>query len=458
VTLRRVPTALAALVASLALVSQPAGAGGATPRRQLWDDRLETASNAEALVVSPSGTQLFVTGGGAIFPGGLTTTAYEASTGTRQWSVTSQGNDVAADIGVSPDGGSVFVTGQSGISNSDFLTIAYDAATGAEVWEARYDNKHLDYPKRLVVSPDGSKVFVLGAVYGARREDFALVSYDATTGDELWSWTFSTKGEREDISTSLGVSPDGSMVFVAGFSPGADDVHDFLTVALDASAGQPTWLARYHDPALQEAQAFSLAVSPSGGQVFVTGCASNTYAIGSCLGAPDYLTVAYDSATGTRQWAVTYDGPVQGDDVARSVGVRPDGGLVYVTGYSDQLATTDYVTIAYDASTGTQVWFDAYDGPTYRAEASCCLAVSGDGSRVVITGSSTGFGTTTWSTVGYVAATGRRLWTASYRGFKNYNYPADVAITEDGAIAFVAGQITDAIPGSYEWAVVAYQS
>jgi PQQ-like domain len=452
--------ALTALVASVVLVG-PSGPAGAAPRRQLWDDRLDTSVDAKALVVSPDGTRVFVTGVTSIFTGAIETVAYDASTGARQWDVTNNArSDVPVAIGVSPDGASVFVVGESSHGGDyDFLTIAYDAATGTESWEARYDNGGGDFPKSLVVSSDGARVSVLGSVLGpgVNQGSFAVVSYDATTGTQLWESVIQSTG-LGDAPFSLGVSPDGGTLFAAGYNQATATITNFLVVALDATTGQTTWLSRYHDRVLRQDQAFSLAVSSTGAQVFVTGCASDEFGYGACASTPDYLTVAYDAVTGARQWAVLYNGPIDGVDVARAIGVRPSGDLVYVTGYSDQLATTDAVTIAYDASTGSQVWLDAYDGPTNRSDAGCCLAVSADGSRLVVTGSSSGFGSETWSTVGYAAGTGHRVWTASYRGFKYYNYPEGVGVTADGAKAFVAGQITDAVPGSYEWAVVAYQS
>ena len=169
------------------------------------------------------------------------------------------------------------------------------------------------------------------------------------------------------------------------------------------------------------------------------------------------VPLAYDSATGSRQWVRTYNGPVNGVDVASSVGVSADGLLVFVTGDSDQLATTDYVTIAYEASAGNERWFAAYDGPTNRVEGSCCMAVSPNRARIVVTGWSSGFGTTEWATVAYDPATGRRLWSATYRGFKYYNYPAAIGTNTSGKLAFIAGQITANTKTGYEWAVVAYR-
>jgi hypothetical protein len=47
---------------------------------------------------------------------------------------------------------------------------------------------------------------------------------------------------------ALGVSPDGTTVFVSGTSIGRDGSFDYATVAYDASTGHGLWLARYNGP------------------------------------------------------------------------------------------------------------------------------------------------------------------------------------------------------------------
>ena len=53
---------------------------------------------------------------------------------------------------------------------------------------------------------------------------------------------------------------------------------------------------------------------------------------------------------GARLWVRRYNGPgnsMGNDDVARSVAVSPDGSAVYVTGYSQGTISDEYATIAY---------------------------------------------------------------------------------------------------------------
>ncbi len=108
------------------------------------------------------------------------------------------GYDTAQAAVVSPDGGLVYVTGYrgNGHQTGDYLTIAFDAATGKRVWQRAYDGpQHLqDFPAAIGVSPNGSTVFVTGTSAGAANEDVATVAYDALTGTLLWATRFDGRG------------------------------------------------------------------------------------------------------------------------------------------------------------------------------------------------------------------------------------------------------------------------
>jgi hypothetical protein len=170
------------------------------------------------------------------------------------------------------------------------------------------------------------------------------VAYDATSGDELWATRYQgpTSGlVSGDAARALGVSPDGSEVFVTGGSAGSTSSSDYVTVAYDAPTGGELWARRYDGPRNDDDRATGLGVSPDGSDVIVTG-----YSSGSGTGY-DYATVAYDAAAGTRLWGARYDGPAHGRDFASAVGVNPVGSDVFVTGSSNGSTSYDYATAAY---------------------------------------------------------------------------------------------------------------
>src|SRR5205814_2052507 len=93
--------------------------------------------------------------------------------------------------------------------------------------------------------------------------------------------------------------------------------------ATHAAAGPGTrlWLSRFSSGQGTSDAPASMAVSPGGRRVFVTG-----FSVGTAPGDfGDYATVAYDAQTGARLWARRYNGPGKGTDLATSVAVSPSG-------------------------------------------------------------------------------------------------------------------------------------
>jgi WD40 repeat protein len=329
---------------------------------------------------------------------------------------------------VSPHGTKVYATGWSGgINPRDYGTVAYDAATGDELWVSRYPDtgvfSNLAYA--IGVSPDGSKVFVTGEAVGPVDYDYATVAYDAATGGELWVARYDSMTGVE-AAYSLAVSPDGTEVFVTGWSAGSSTV-DYATVAYDTASGTQQWVARYSKPGSSNT-AYAVGVSPDGTRVFVTGT-SNT------SGSEDYATIAYDAATGVSLWLRRYNSG--GGDQAYSLGMSPDGTKVFVTGWSG--GGLGLATIAYDAETGARQWLrraTGSSGSVYPSPPS--LGVSPDGTRVVVAGTGQGF-SYDYLAVAYDTTTGNRLWKTQF-GRKMWNeYAYSLGISPDGATVFVTG-------------------
>jgi hypothetical protein len=163
-------------------------------------------------------------------------------------------------------------------------------------------------------------------------------------GEQLWVHLYNGPGNN-DSAHALGVSPDGSTVFVTGSSvDGSTGFSDYATVAYDASTGAGLWVRRYNGPANENDAAYALTVSPDGSKVFVTGDS------GPVL-AEDYATVAYDASTGQRLWVRRYNGPGNGRDLATALGVSSDGSAVFVTGTTvGSKGFYEYATVAYSTT------------------------------------------------------------------------------------------------------------
>jgi DNA-binding beta-propeller fold protein YncE len=319
-----------------------------------------------------------------------------ASSGARLWVKRYDGGnstDDARSVAVSSDGKAVFVTGSSigTTSFEDYATVGYNAATGAQLWASRYngpDNGD-DEASSVVVSPDGKTVFVTGYSFGttAGEVDYATVAYNAATGAQLWVKRYgAAQGNRG--ASSVAASPDGKTVFVTGSHyTGGTTNYDYATVAYNAATGAQLWVKRYTGPGSGDDQAYSVAVSPDGTAVFVTG-----YSSGTTAGDVDYATVGYNAATGAQLWVKRYAGLSKGGSgtQAYSVAVSPSGTTVYVTGESGNDSV--YATVAYSAATGAQQWVRTYTGNGPSGSAAQAVAVSPATGTVFVTGFSSGSG------------------------------------------------------------------
>ena len=448
-----------AALATLVLTGAHAAAG---PRPVPNND------GAFASAASGDGTRVFVTGysdGDETTGFDYATVAYDAASGTKRWVQRYDGpghdDDNGTSVAVSRDGTTVVATGASfggTTTDMDYATLAYDAKSGAQLWSARYDGpaNSRDVARSVVIGEDGTRVFVTGWSFGSKtsRFDYATVAYDVATGAQLWAARYDGPANKRDEADSLAVSRDGTKVFVTGTSFGGNAAReDYATVAYDASTGAQLWVTRYDGPMTGKDSSSSLALSGDGTKVIVTGTS-----FGGVTTRRDYATVAYDVLTGAELWAARYDGPAD-EDFGYSVSASRDGTKVFVTGESESdYDDGDYATVAYDAATGAQRWVARYDSPSNDYDLGYSLAVSGDATKVFVTGESWGEYASGYSTVAYDAATGNELWAARYKG------PGDeddsvwsLALSGDGTKVFVTGESYGG-PTGWDYATVAYNA
>lgn len=448
VVIRRLSLLLLAIASlTTGLPVEPSSARQAAPGDERWvtsyDSPVHKGDGAWAVAINPDGTKVFVTGSSeedARFYSDLLTIAYDAATGKGIWTKRygRKGvEDFGLDIAVSPDGATVFVTGYSvGLqSYSDYATIAYQAATGTQLWARRYDDPDGGYDSVFDLAVSPDGATVV--VTGTGNGDYATVAYDAVTGAELWVTRYSGQDARTDNAFALDVSPDGRRVFVTGESYTSDDTTaDFATISYEAATGTELWVKTYGGPA--EDTAWDVQVGPDGTKVFVTG-QSPRYS------SDDYATVAYDASRGAQIWQRRYNGPADGYDQARALAVSPDGTRVIVTGqsYGTGLENDDYATVAYDAATGSAIWHRRYDGPGSDDDVPYAIGVSPDGTEVYVTGQGDGgylYGYGNYLTIAYDLATGRTRWIRAVHGQLNGSDGAtDLAVSPDGAVLFVTG-------------------
>lgn len=390
---------------------------------QLWVARYDGPSHATdvaaAVVVSADGNRVFVTGWSAT-PSGKSdyvTIAYRATDGGEIWNSThaTPQDSQAKALVLSGDGQRLYVTGWSALAihstiavpDYDYGTVAYDTATGQELWRARYQGPAAFWDTAYaivagaVTQPDGSRreqVFVTGRSNGQstanNHADYLTAAYDGLTGAAVWSTRYNGPGNDRDVAYGVGVSPDGTSVFVTGESIGSGTSSDYATLSYDSLSGAQRWVTRYERPDLD--LSLGLAVSPGGDRVAVTGFSVNPVA---GVGVPpirDAATIVYNAETGAEVWAARHSEP---DGAAASqLQFSRDGRHLYVAGLENgnvvavgggpvggQVGHAPALTIAYDAVAGTEVWATHYNGPG-GDEGNSAIEVSSDGAHVFVAG------------------------------------------------------------------------
>jgi hypothetical protein len=176
----------------------------------------------------------------------------------------------------------------------------------------------------------------------------------------------------------------------------------------------------------------------------------NIFVIGSSNNGTnsDYVTIKYSGA-GVALWTNRYNGPMDGNDSALALGVDGNGN-VFVTGYSWNGISYDYVTVGY-SNTGIGLWTNRYEGrPT-------ALAMDPSG-NVLVTGVSRGSGgSIDYATVSY-SNLGLPLWTNTYNGPANLDdYAQGIAVDHNGNV-FVTGYSVNTNPFNIAYATIAYSN
>lgn len=374
--------------------------------------------------------------------------------GAQLWAARyNNGIDTASAISVSPDSRRVFVTGTTApfADRRSIVTISYNAANGAKRWTALYvpAGHYNASASSISVSPDGSRVFVTGTSTwirnGQRGSDLATVAYNAGTGQRLWRTVYSP-GRGYANARALAVSRDGKTVFIAGAAPGGRSGLDYVTVAYNAASGARRWIARYTGPGQRPDEPVALTVGPNGSRLFVTGTSK-----GATTGS-DYATVAYNATTGARLWVRRYDGSAHGADIARGMTIGPAGGKIFVTGQSARTTGTAYATVAYNAVTGARLWVQRRQGTAYA------IAVNRTGGLVFVTGQvSVSSWVHPYGTVAYRATTGQPVWTTRFTPPTNtmgyaFGIGTSIGVGPSGSTVYVTG------PSNLDYGTVAYRA
>ncbi len=172
-------------------------------------------------------------------------------------------------------------------------------------------------------------------------------------GTQLWN----AVGDQihQGSATAMVTSRGGDVVFITGKIIGTPTVGEMLTIAYNASTGTKLWARRYINPDGFESGPSAMAISPDGSVLFITGFGERQ------TSGDAFTTVAYNASTGKQLWTALFNGPSNLTDDANAITVAPDGQTVYVSGDGTETTlNTECETVAYNAATGTQAWARSY--------------------------------------------------------------------------------------------------
>lgn len=410
----------------------------ATDASRIWVSRFSKAGEATIPAgVATDGVLTYVTGSIGSTSADFLTVAYRSDTGAMVWKRRyDAGGAYDAATAIATDGARVYVTGPSQKGRYyDYVTIAYNASDGAKVWLARYDGpaRSGDAPEAIAVA--GSRVIVTGGSIGVgTSDDYATIAYDAATGARDWVRRYVGPA---GLDVAYGLSTASGIVYVTGWEDEIGGTDGWATIAYRLNDGSTKWVARYA-PAGHTLG--TPVIDTDGARVYVTGAISRT--------TEDWATRAYDAATGTARWTKLFNGPTKGDDYPAAV--VTDGSRVYVSGVTwgkrPRTNYWDYLTIAYDAASGAKLWTARLDAAD---DSDLAFAMTLAGGRVYVTGKSY-VGQPAGLTVAYDAATGVEAW----RDFYTSSYTTLTHAATDGTRVYVTGSSYSA--SSVEFLTIAY--
>ena len=237
--------------------------------------------------------------------------------GTEQWNRTIGGNyrDIAYSVRQTSDGGYI-IQGQTDPYGSGFydLWLLKTDAEGTEQWNQTFGGDSSGRLYSLQQTFDGG--YILGGAtrpFKTGSSDFWLVKTDKN-GVELWNRTFG--GNFRDIAYSVQQTSDGGFI-MAGVTRSPHS-NDCWLVKTDTE-GIEMWNRKIVRPN-EDNRPNSILQGPDGGYII----AGKTESSGT--ESYDMWLVSTDQ-DGYVQWEMIFGGTCH-DDVARSVLLAPDGGLV----------------------------------------------------------------------------------------------------------------------------------
>ena len=358
----------------------------------LWQYEYNYASNGRDYatnVVTGTNGDIFVTG--SIFNAVSNTfdflTLKLAANGTLLWTATHDANnfdDVAADIALD-NNGNIYVTGGSQVSTTDwnYTTIKYNSS-GTLLWSQQYDYANLrDVAVNIEV--EGNNVIVTGASANTPQEwDYATVHYD---DNGILQNTERTASGITGFDQPMDmVQDDNGFIYITGRGTQNGTNYDIQTVKLSSTLNVE-WVVNFDGEGFEDGAAdLELDAFKN---VFIVGLTQNSNL------TTDLLVVKYDEL-GNELWRRTRSSET-GNAKATAAKVNPDGSII-VTGEVQNGTQIDFITLKYDVN-GRLQWEQRYDSGT-QEDRPQNVETDSEG-NIYVTGTSDNGASSTYTTIKY---------------------------------------------------------
>ena len=299
--------------------------------------------------LDPAGTHAYVTGDGSIAMFARDASSGElTSLGVLMDTAEEPFYDAGTPLVFSPDGKFAYAGNYDGDAVHVFSRDPADGSLTLQgVIRGGIDGVDDFDVTSLIMSPDGKQVYAAGGYVGT----LTVFSRDPADGSLSVVQRFVDSFDIYGIDSameghSVAVSPEGSLLVVAGYYAGTLGVFRRSTDGTLSFLEKETGLGN----------PWSLVFSPDGGRLYVTedvGDGLVEYQVGS------------DGLTQARRLQEGVDG-VEGLDAARVLGVVPGGSQVYVSsGMSGGIAVFDRDTVNDGPLTFRELWREGMDGLAY---------------------------------------------------------------------------------------------
>lgn len=283
-----------------------------------------------------------------------------------------EGGPPSVSDAVTADDGSTYLTGTrtvgAGPGETDLAVIKIDS-DGTVAWETDYVGPvGQDIAAAIDLTADGRFVYALGrsSVPGFGNSDYAIVKFDAQSGEIVWSVLYDGGDRGIDSPMDIAALPDGGVAATGGIDT-PDEQRDFGTVRLDAD-GAVMWERRYtgFGAFLFENDDARFVKADADGNVIISGNAT--------AGPTNIRTIKYDGQTGATIWEAEYE--TSADDAVRGLAIAADGGAVV---YGSDPFGTDrrWLLVKYDGATGAELWRFLIDPGFDEFFASVTIGASG---------------------------------------------------------------------------------